>query len=251
VVSPGAAFQGNWHIEAIAYALSRVMRGEIRRLIITVPPRNLKSFCASIAFPAFVLGHDPTRRIICVSYSEALAGKHANDCRAIMQSEKYRAIFRTRISPQKNTELEIMTTVRGFRLAASVGGTLTGRGGSMIIIDDPQKPQDAQSQNAREQVHQWFTNTLLSRLDKKSTDAIILVMQRLHQDDLAGPLLQQEGWEVLNLPAIAEVDQEIPLAAGRLHERRRGSLLHPEREPQSVLDELRRAMGSAEFSAQY
>jgi len=243
VVSPGGAFHKNWHIEAIAYALTRVMRGEIRRLIITVPPRNLKSFCASVAFPAFVLGHEASRRIMCVSYSEALAAKHANDFRAIMNSAKYRRIFRTRISREKNTELEIMTTARGYRLAVPVGGTITGRGANIIIIDDPQKPQDAQSQNAREQLHQWYPNTLLPRLDNKSTDAIILVMQRLHQDDLAGYLLRQEGWEVLNLPAIAEVEQEVPLAPGRFHRRLRGSLLHPEREPQPALDEVRRARG--------
>ena len=86
IVSPGASFTPNWHIEAMTFALSRVLNGEIKRLIITVPPRSLKSICASVAFPAFVLGHDPTRRIICVSYAEGLARKHANDCRAVMRS---------------------------------------------------------------------------------------------------------------------------------------------------------------------
>ena len=80
IVSAGSPFLPNWHVEAIAYALTRVMRGEIKRLIITVPPRSLKSICASVAFPAFVLGHDPAKRIICVSYAEELARKHANDC---------------------------------------------------------------------------------------------------------------------------------------------------------------------------
>jgi hypothetical protein len=93
VVSPGALFQPNWHLEAIAFALSRVLRGEIKRLIITVPPRSLKSICASVAFPAFILGHDPRRKIICVSYSEGLARKHARDCRALMGSSLYRRVF--------------------------------------------------------------------------------------------------------------------------------------------------------------
>src|SRR4051794_10870074 len=129
LVSGGAMLMPNWHIEAITYALTRVMRGEIKRLIITVPPRNLKSICTSVALPAYVLGHDPTRRIICVSYSEALSRKHANDCRALMRSAMYRRLFpRSRISSEKDTELEFMTTARGFRLATSVGGTLTGRG---------------------------------------------------------------------------------------------------------------------------
>jgi hypothetical protein len=138
IVSPGAAFVPNWHIEAIAFALTRVLRGEIKRLIITLPPRSLKSICASVAFPAFVLGHDPTHRIICVSYAEALARKHANDCRALMRSALYHRLFpNSRISNAKDTELEFATTLGGNRLATSVGGTLTGRGGNLIVIATP------------------------------------------------------------------------------------------------------------------
>jgi len=252
VVSAGDCLVRNWHLEAITYALTRVLKCEIRRLIITVPPRSLKSICASVAFPAFVLGRDPTRRIICVSYSEALARKHANDCRALMRSPRYiRAFPKTRISGAKDTELEVMTTDRGFRLAASVGGTLTGRGGNLLIIDDPLKPQEAQSEAARDSLWQWYTNTLLSRLDNKADDAIILVMQRLHVDDLVGRLLEQGGWNHLDLPAIAEVDEAIPLGPAREYVRRAGHVLHPEREPRAVLEEIRRAMGSLEFSAQY
>jgi len=99
IVAPGCEFLPNWHIEAITYGLTRVMRGEIKRLIITVPPRSLKSICASVGFPAFLLGRDPTCRIICVSYSEILARKHANDCRAVMHSRRYRRLCpNTRIS---------------------------------------------------------------------------------------------------------------------------------------------------------
>jgi predicted phage terminase large subunit-like protein len=252
MISSGDELLRNWHIEAITYALMRVMRGEITRLIITVPPRALKSICASVAFPAFMLGHDPKRRIICVSYSESLARKHANDCRALMRSERYRQLFpSTRISPSKDTELEAMTTARGFRLATSVGGTLTGRGGNLIVIDDPMKPQDAQSQSARDSTIQWYANTLLTRLDNKARDAIVVVMQRLHSDDLVGYLLEQDGWTHLNLPAIAEVEERIPLRPDRFHVREPGDLLHPEREPQTVLDQIKRTMGSIEFAAQF
>src|SRR5215510_1492542 len=93
IVTPGASFAPNWHIEAMAYALSRVRNGEIKRLMINVPPRNLKSICSSVAFPAYVLGHDPTRRIICVSYAEGLACRHSNDCRAVMRSGLYQRLF--------------------------------------------------------------------------------------------------------------------------------------------------------------
>jgi predicted phage terminase large subunit-like protein len=252
IVSGGRQFLPNWHVEAMSYELSEVMRGRSRRLIITVPPRSLKSICASVALPAFALGHDPSRRIICVSYSEGLARKHANDCRALMRSDLYRRIFpAARISPAKDTETEVMTTARGSRLATSVGGTLTGRGGNLLIIDDPLKPQDAHSESARESLKQWYSNTLLSRLDHKTEGSIIIVMQRLHPEDLVGHLLEQEGWRHLNLPAIAEEDTIVRLGQNRSHRRLLGDLLHPERESQVALDELKASMGSMEFAAQY
>ena len=231
---------------------ARSSKVDTRRLIITVPPRSLKSICASVCLPAFILGHDPARRIICVSYSEGLARKHANDCRALMRSGLYRGVFpATRISAAKDTETEVMTTARGSRLATSVGGTLTGRGGNLVIIDDPLKPQEAQSQSARDSLKQWYSNTLLSRLDHKTEGSIIVVMQRLHPDDLVGHLLEQQGWRHLNLPAIAEEETIIRLSPTRSFRRRIGDLLHPERESQTALDELKASMGSMEFSAQY
>ena len=252
IVSPGNPFLPNWHVEAIVYALTRVMRGEVKRLIITVPPRSLKSICASVAFPAFVLGHDPTRRIICVSYAEGLARKHANDFRAVIRSPLYRRLFPgTRISAAKDTELEVMTTARGFRYATSVGGTLTGRGGNLLILDDPLNSLDAYSERARESLKQWYANTLLSRLDNKADDAIIVVTQRLHVDDLVGHLLEEGGWTVLSLPAIAEVEQVVPLGPDRSHNRKVGELLHPEREPSWALENLKRTMGSVDFTAQF
>jgi predicted phage terminase large subunit-like protein len=252
IVSPGVPFAHNWHLEAIAYYLTRVLEGEIKRLIITIPPRSLKSICGSVCFPAFALGHDPTSRIICVSYAESLARKHANDCRAIMRSDLYNRVFpKTRISSAKDTEIEFATTLGGNRLSTSVGGTLTGRGGNLIIVDDPLKPQDAYSELARDSVKQWYSNTLLSRLDNKNNDAIVVIMQRLHMDDLVGHLLEQEGWIQLNLPAIAESEHDVPLGSGRFHVRRPGDLLHAEREPRTVLDELKRSMGSIDFAAQY
>lgn len=252
-LSPGQPFIPTWHLEAIACQLERIRRGEIRRLIINMPPRSLKSITASVAFPAFVLGHDPSRRIICVSYSGDLAKKHANDFRAILESPWYRTAFpTTRIGPHKNTEAEIELTARGFRLATSVGGTLTGRGGDIIIIDDPLKPDDAFSESKRSGANQWFANTLLSRLDDKRTGAIVVVMQRVHMDDLTGFLRgQSDEWTVLSLPAIAEFEETIPLADGRAHRRALGEALSPEREPLQVLEGLKLQFGSDAFSAQY
>lgn len=167
-LSPGARFLPNWHIEAMAFLLERVRLGKTTRLIINMPPRSLKSIVTSVAFPAFLLGHDPTKRVICVSYGSDLATKHANDCRSIMRAEWYRKVFPgTRISSMKDTESEFVTTQNGYRLTTSLDGTLTGRGGDTIIIDDPLKPADATSDARRERVNEWYHNTLLSRLDDK------------------------------------------------------------------------------------
>lgn len=251
-VSPGVRFLDNWHIEAIAHHLGLVQRGEIRRLIITMPPRSLKSICASVAFPGWLLGHDPTKRIICASYAQELSAKLGNDFRAVVNSDWYQRVFpRTRIDPSKNNETEVVTTARGSRFSTSVGGTLTGRGGNIIIIDDPLKPSDAMSESRREGVKQWFDNTLYSRLDDKNRDAIVLVMQRVHIDDLAGYLLEKGGWQHLSLPAMAEEDQRIAIADNSFHVRRVGDLLHPDREGKAALDDLKRTMGSYAFSAQY
>jgi hypothetical protein len=122
-----------------------------------------------------------------------------------------------RISSEKNTELETVTTMRGGRLATSVGGTITGLGGNCIILDDPMNPKQAMSEASRKSVIQWFGNTLLSRLNDKSEDAIIVVMQRLHVNDLVGALLEQGGWHHLDLPAIADVPQMIPFGGAKCH----------------------------------
>jgi predicted phage terminase large subunit-like protein len=251
-VVPGSRFLPNWHIEAIAYHLEQVFAGQIKRLIITIPPRHLKSICASVAFPAWVLGHDPTRRIVTVSYGDDLAGKHALDCRRIMESARYRRLFpATRLSRSKNTANEYVTTRGGYRYSASVGGALTGRGGSLIICDDLLKPADALSDLRRQAVNDWFDNTLFSRLDNKAEDAIVIVMQRLHLEDLVGHVLEQGDWVQLNLPAIAEVDASIPIGPGQYYHRRRGEPLHPAREPDEVLRQIRKTLGAYTFSAQY
>lgn len=252
-LAPTQEFHMGWPMKALAYQLERVRRGEIRRLIINAPPRSLKSLACSVAFPAYSLGHDPSRRIICVSYSTELARKMSNDFRAVIESDWYRETFPTaRIGRFKDSETEIELTRRGFRLATSIGGTLTGRGGDLIVIDDPLKPVDAFSETKRTAANQWLANTLLSRLDDKRTGAIVIVMQRVHMDDLTGFVLKgQDEWTVLRLPAIAEIAEAIQLPDGQTYSRTPGSVLWPSREPIEVLEKLRLQLGSDVFSAQY
>jgi predicted phage terminase large subunit-like protein len=252
-LQPGRQFHMNWHIAATAYHLEQVRLGKINRLIINMPPRSLKSIMSSVAFPAFVLGHDPTKRIIAVSYGADLAVKHSNDFRAILEAPFYQRLFpRTRISRVKNTEFEVTTTLSGGRMATSIDGTLTGRGGDLFLLDDPLKPIDALSDSKRERTNDWFNNTLLSRLDDKLAGAIILVMQRLHLDDLCGTISRASNeWTLLNLPAIAEHDETILIGPNKHHVRREGEALQPKREPQSVLETIRSQQGADTFAAQY
>ena len=251
LLNPSVQFIRNWHIDALVYQLDQVRLGKTTRLIANMPPRHLKSIVTSIAFAAFVLGHDPTKRIISVTYGADLAVKFAHDFRKIVTSPIYRRMFPgMRIA--RNVESEVVTTAGGFRLATSVDGALTGRGGDIIIVDDPIKPSDASSDNKREHVNEWFINTLLSRLDDKQNGAIILVMQRLHVDDLCGSLLRaSHDWALLRFSAIAEEDEQVQVGEDDWHTRRAGDLLHPERQPKSVLDRIRAEMGSYNFAAQY
>jgi predicted phage terminase large subunit-like protein len=251
-VSPGVDYLPNWHIRAIAHLLEGAARGEIRRLLITMPPRSLKSIAASVAFPAFLLGRDPTEKIVCVSYAEDLAEKFGRDTRAVMESDWYlRAFPRTRLSRHKSADLDFETTQRGGRLATSVGGTLTGRGGGAIIIDDPLKPADAMSEKRRATNLEWFRSTLLSRLDDQRNDVIIVVMQRVHEDDLAAHLINMGGWTRLNLPAIAMQDEFISIGQGQVYHRRQGEVLEQERVPLQELERLRAGLGPFYFAAQY
>ncbi|WP_309143619.1 phage terminase large subunit [Bradyrhizobium sp. CCGB01] len=250
-LNPGAKFLPNWHIQAIAYQLERVRRGELTRLIINMPPRYLKSITVSVAFSAFLLGLAPGRRIISISYGDELSAKHASDFRSIVHAEWYRRAFPDmRIA--RSTESELITTRRGSRKTTSVSGTLTGLGGDLILIDDPQKPIDAQSEARRTSINQWVTNTLMSRLDNKQTSAVILVMQRVHLDDLSGFLASSsDEWEVLSLPAIAETDAAVPIGRNQFHFRKAGDALHSTHESIETLRKLQQTLGSDVFAAQY
>src|SRR5215472_2402433 len=196
-LNPQADLAMNWHLEVIAARLTAAREGKVRRLIINLPPRHLKSLMASIAFPALCLGHDPSAQILCVSYAQDLADKLARDCRSIMISPWYRRIFPTRLAPHRQAVQEFITTRQGYRLATSNGGVLTGRGADIIVIDDPLKPEEALSDARRNATNEWFLNTLYSRQNDKCRGAIVIIMQRLHEDDLVGHVRGgQEPWEV-------------------------------------------------------
>jgi predicted phage terminase large subunit-like protein len=243
-------YQHNWHLDAIAHQLMRVTAGEITRLLINVYPRSLKSMIVSVAYPAWCLGNRPSQTIIVVSYSGELATDLHRPFRTLLDAGWYRDTF-PEMKVMRDTGSELVTTKGGSRYAASVLGTLTGRGADLIIIDDPLKAEDANSEIARKQVNDWYPRTLISRLNDKKKSAIVVVMQRLHEYDLTGYLLSQDQYYHLNLPAIATEKTIIPLGNGKEMIREVGSVLHPDREDQVTLDRLKASMGSLQFAAQY
>ena len=247
---PGTTYLPNWHIDAICHELMRIHSGENQRLLINQPPRSLKSICVSIAYVAWQLGHDPTKRIIVVSYSNDFASELHRQFRLVIDAPWYQALF-PRMRPAKDSGTELVTTTGGSRFATSVGGTLTGRGADLIVIDDPLKAEDAMSEPARRRVIEWYGGSLVSRLNDKEKGPIVVVMQRLHEDDLAGHLIEQGGWHHLDLPAIAVEDSEIQIGQGKCFVRRPGDVLHAARESREILDRIKAEIGSLMFSAQY
>lgn len=211
-LNPNAQFMHNWHIDAISWQLQRVRVGEVTRLIINLPPRYLKSLTVSVIFPAFLLGHKPWLKIFGISYATDLSTKHAADFRAIVESSWYRRAF-SNMRVARAADSDVFTTKTGFRRSTSVTAALTGFGGDIFIIDDPQKPADALSETQRNGLTQWFSNTLRSRLDNKEKGIIIVVMQRVHLLDLTGYLTENsDEWTVLSLPAISEATSRLQQA---------------------------------------
>src|SRR5437763_3386059 len=249
-ILPGTPYLPNWHIDAIAHQLMRVHNREICRLLINQPPRSLKSIAVSVAYVAWLLGRDPSRRVIVASYSNDLAAELHRQFRMVIDAPWYRALFPA-MRPARDSGSELVTTSGGSRYATSVGGTLTGRGADLIIVDDPLKAEEANSESARRRVIDWYGGTLVSRLNDKENGPIVVVMQRLHENDLAGHLLGQGGWHHLDLPAIAVEDSVIPIGDGKLFTRRQGDVLHAERESHAVLERIKAEIGSLMFSAQY
>lgn len=209
------SFVDGWYIDAICQALEDVWAGREKRLVITVPPRHLKSIAVAVAFTAFLLGHDPRLKIIVASYGLDLGRKHGQDTRRLMESNVYRATFPgTRLAARGNTQDEIRTTMGGGRKAVSIGGAVTGHGCDVLIIDDLLKAGDAESEAELYRAQEFMDASLLSRFDKPSEGRIICIQQRLHEVDPAGYLLSKGIYRHLNLPAIAETSETIPLRRG-------------------------------------
>jgi predicted phage terminase large subunit-like protein len=250
---PGRPFESNWHIEVIAAKLEAVRTGKTKRLIINVPPRSLKSYLGSTAFPAYILGHNPSVEILCTSYGQEFANSLALPCRQLMDTDFYKSLFATRLSEDRQAVEEFKTTAGGVRRAVSWSGALMGRGADYLIIDDPLKVDDANSDTRRAAINEAYHSAVATRLNRE-TGAVILIMQRLHYNDLSAFVQKSEDWEVLAIPALAEHDEKYAIQTifGQTTlQRRAGEALQPFRQSAASLRALKIQKGAAEFDAQY
>jgi len=252
-VYPDRPFESNWHIDVLAEKLEAIRSGKTRRLIVNLPPRSLKSFLGSVAFPAFVLGHNPSTEILCTSYGQDFANDLALPCRTVMLSPLYQALFDTRLSDDRQAVEEFKTTAGGARRAVSWTGAVMGRGADIIIIDDPIKAEDALSETRRAAINDSFHTSIATRLNRDS-GAIIIIMQRLHANDLTAFVQKGEQWDVVAIPAIAEHDEHYDIRTPygrRVIRRLEGQVLQPHRQSLQSLNERRASQGSRTFDAQY
>lgn len=243
------------YLDLLCAKLEDVAHGRIRNLIITLPPRHLKSFCVSVCLPAYVLGHYPSQQIMCVSYGQDLAKDHAQLSLKVMTSVAYRALFGDILSSPRQALQQVRTAAGGVRRATSIEGTATGVGADLMIFDDPQRPTETISDAIRRATNDAYEQTFLSRLNKPDEARTIIVMQRLHEDDFVGHVLELGGeWEMINLPAIAEEDQAIiytNFLGDHVYRRGEGEALHPARLSLDALAIIRRAAGEAVWATQY
>jgi predicted phage terminase large subunit-like protein len=238
-------FQLPHHLRILVEALEGVERGEIKRLMLFMPPRHGKSLTASTLFPAWFLGRDPRRYVISASYGAELALDFGRKVRNLIADPLHGAVFPTsRLSGDSTAAHRFNLTAGGAYYALGAGGPITGRGADLLLIDDPVKNrEDAHSAAFRHSLQSWYESVAYTRLEPNG--AIVLIQTRWHQDDLAGWLLREhadEGWRVISMPAVAETDED---------RRREGEALWPRRFPLRALESIRAAVGGAEWQALY
>jgi len=250
-VDPGTHYSHNWHIDLIAEYLEACTRREIKRLIINIPPRYLKSISVTVAWPAWLLGQDPSDSVLAASYAHKLSLKHSTDCRLVMKSDWYRRVFpATQLTDDQDTKEKFVTTSRGMRYATSVAGSAIGEGGNFLIVDDPTSATQAASTVQRQAANDWFDRSFANRLNDKENGVIVVVMQRLHAEDLTGHLLAKGGWEHLCIPAVADIPTIIDFGRVRV-ERKAGEPLHADREGIDAIERQKIELGSYAFAGQY
>ena len=248
---PEQVYRDHWPMEVLGDTLTRCLTGECKRLIVNMPPRSLKSFYASVALPAWALARMPELKIMCVAGDPGLAEDHHRLSLKLMTHPSYRALFpHVRVSESNRTIRLGHGGSRSAHIASREGG-LTGRGADIIIVDDPLGASYADDDIRRKETNLWYDRNVYQRLNNKKKGVIIVVMQRLHVDDLTGHLLKQDGWTHLRFPAIATEDESYVLSDGRKVGRSKRDALHPALENWDQLLEAMHGIGAKPFMAQY
>ena len=248
---PTTDFLSNWHVDLIAEHLEAVSHRDIKRLIINIPPRYLKSFISTVAFPAWVQGRNPSETFMTASFSKKLATSHCLGSRTIMETGWYQSLFpQTSLSKDHNLKDHYKTAEHGERFSTSVGATTTGMGGNILILDDPISPDQARSAVKRKEANIWYQGSFRNRLNDKRNGAIIVIMQRVAEDDTAGFLLETGNWTHLNIPLIETERKDYSF--GRVKKIREvGEVLHEDREGLEQIEELRKEVGFDSFETQF
>lgn len=252
IAAPGATYVHGRHIEVIGEHLQAAAQGKIRRLLINIPPRHMKSLLAAVLWPAFVWASRPEKRFLFASYAKSLSVRDSSACRRLVQSPWMRDRFGDVFSilPDQNRKDRFENNQGGMRLAVSVGSAVTGEGGDFVVVDDPHNAVEAWSKTKREHVYRWFSEALSTRLNNPDEGVVVVIMQRLHGDDLAGRLLERGGFEHLRLPA--EYDgKRLRTTLGEYDFRTEpGDPLWPQRFHKQALAELKIALGSQAAAGQ-
>ncbi len=248
VTEAGTPYEHNFHIDAICEHLEAVSRGEIKRLLINIPPRHMKSLTVSVFWPCWDWIKNPERRWMFASYAQGLSDRDSTKCRRIIQSDWYQARWPIVLTSDQNAKRKFENTRTGFRLATSVGGMATGEGGDIIVCDDPHNVQEAASEAMLTTTEEWWNHAMSTRLNNPKTGAKVIVMQRVHERDLSGLVLSQGGWDHLCLPAeydSARAKAIGPTSLGWTDPRTEdGELLWPDHIGEKEITELKTQLGS-------
>lgn len=252
VVEPATAFVPGWHLDAICDHLQAVTSGQIRNLLITLPPRHMKSLAVSVFWLCWEWIRSPERRWLFSSYAETLSLRDSVQCRRLLQSPWYRKNWGDRfvLTSDQNEKRRFENSKSGYRIASSVGGSNTGEGGDRIVVDDPHNVNDAESDLVRQGAIAWWDTVMSTRMNDPKTGAKVIVMQRVHERDLGGHVLEQGGYEHLCLPAEYEGSRKTTVIGWSDPRQQTGELLCPERFGRAEIEELKRRLGSYAAAAQ-
>lgn len=254
VIEPGVPFVHGWHLQIICEHLEAITHGELHNLLINIPPRHAKSTIVSVCWPCWEWLHRPWEKYLCASYSAVLSTRDNVKARRLINSPWYRALWGDRfiLTGDQNQKQRFENDKTGYRIATSVGGTATGEGGSRLLLDDPHGAQDAQSDAIRESAIEWFDMVWSTRRNNPKKDAMVTIMQRLHESDTSGRILELGGWEHVCLPAEwdGQPRKTVIFPDGYDPREAKGSLLWPERFGEKELTALKQQLGEYGTSGQ-